>query len=460
MKLDQNIKHLEKAIEDQEKLLEDTQNKENESDSLSNRQDQLQKELEKLEQKMDDLNELNQDRKSPDALPQDLKEQFEEIKEEQENAKNELEKEESQSTEEDQNDEQSKKDDKSDSRSKASKAQKKAAQKMQEMKENLQSMQSGAEGEQMEEDLEFLKELVDNLVTLSFNQESLMNQFREVRESDPRYVELSQQQSKLKDDSKIIQDSLIAISQRVFQISSFVMRELSDLNRQMDGSLDALKERRVQQATGKQQFTMTAINNLALLLDDIVQQMQDQMAGQGGKGKKSKNKPMAGGLSELQKKLSEEIQELKKSGQSGRQLSEQLAKLAAEQERLRNALENFEPGVDGNGLGEKIDKLIDEMEKNEADLINKNITEETVERQREILTRLLEAESAINEHGQDDERKGETAYDYELSIPESLNEYLKEKEKEVELLRTIPAKLNPYYKEETNKYFKKIKKQN
>jgi hypothetical protein len=239
------------------------------------------------------------------------------------------------------------------------------------------------------------------------------------------------------------------------------MRELSEMNRQMDGSLDALKERKVQQATGKQQFTMTSINNLALLLDDIVQQMQNQMAGGGGKGKNSKNQPQPGGLGELQKQLSEQIKELKKSGKSGRELSEQLAKLAGEQERLRNALENFEPGIDnGDGLGDKIDKLIEQMEKNEEDLINKNITDETVERQQEILTRLLEAETAINERGQDDERKGETAYDYDISIPESLNDYLKAKEKEIELLRTIPAKLNLYYKEETSKYFKKIKQQN
>jgi hypothetical protein len=394
---------------------------------------------------MEELKELNEDRKTPDELPTDLDEQFEEIKEEQQTAKEALEKEEEQSEQ----------------RSKASKSQKKAAQKMKEMKESLASAQGSMEGEQMEEDLEFLKELVDNLVTLSFNQEDLMNDFREVRESDPRYVELSQEQLKLKDDSKIIQDSLIALSQRVFQISSFVMRELSEMNRQIDGSLDALKERKLQQATGKQQFTMTAINNLALLLDDIVQQMQNQMAGSSGKGKNSKNQPQLGGLSELQKKLSEQIQELKQSGKSGRELSEQLAKLAGEQERLRNALENFEPGLDnGDGLGDKIDKLVEQMEKNEEDLINKNVSDETIERQQEILTRLLEAETAINERGQDDERKGETAYDYDISIPESLNEYLKAKEKEIELLRTIPARLNPYYKEETSKYFKKIKQQN
>ncbi len=474
MKLEQNIKELEQAIKDQEQLIEETQNEKSSSDSLSQKQAQEKKDLEKLQEQMEKLNELNEERKTPDDLPSDLKEQFEEIKEEQEKAQEELQQESEQEnspekSEEEQEKGQEEQNEKSEEeqqkgkpsqqRQNATKAQQKAAEKMKEMKKNLESMQGGMEMEQQQENLEFLKELVDNLVTLSFNQEDLMNSFREIRESDPRFVDLTQKQLKLKDDSKIVQDSLISLSQRVFQISSFVMREVSEMNRQMDGALDELKEKRINQATGKQQFTMTSINNLALLLDDIVQQMQNQMASSSNKGNK-KNKPMPGGLSELQKQLSEQISELKQSGKSGRQLSEELAKLAAEQQRLRNALENFETGVDGDNLGEKIDKLIEQIEKNEEDLINKNLTEETVERQQEILTRLLEAENAMNERGEDEERKGETATDYNISVPESLNEYLKAKEKEIELLKTIPAVLNPYYKQETNKYFKKIKQKN
>ncbi|MGW8123416.1 DUF4175 family protein [Roseivirga echinicomitans] len=467
MKLEQNIKELDEAIKDQEQLIEDSQNEKISADSLSQKQAQEKEDLEKLEEKMDKLNELNKERNTPDELPSDLKEQFEEIKEEQEKAKEELQKDannNSQEKSEENNEEGEEKQQQenkkpSNERQNATKSQQKAAEKMKEMKKELQEMQGGMEMEQQQENLEFLKELVDNLVTLSFDQEDLMNSFREVRENDPRFIDLTQRQLKLKDDSKIVQDSLISLSQRVFQISSFVMREVSEMNRQMDGALDELKERRINQATGKQQFTMTSINNLALLLDDIVQQMQNQMASSSGKGGK-KNKPMPGGLSELQKQLSEQIQELKRSGASGRELSEQLAKLAAEQQRLRNALENFESGIDGDNLDEKIDKLIEQMEKNEDDLINKNLTEETVERQQEILTRLLEAENAMTERGEDEERKGETASDYDISVPESINEYLKAKEKEIELLKTIPAILNPYYKEETNKYFKKIKKKN
>lgn len=494
-KLEDNIEQLQEEIEDQEALNEETQKSEKSNEELAKEQEESKNDIEKLREQLEKLQELNQDRKNPDALPDDLNEQLEEIKEEQEKAKESLEgekekgdkeesteekksgegeeekgaKEEQEKGKQEKGEQQEQSESspeqqkqKEQQRQGASKPQQRASEKMKEVKQQLEGMQNAAQMEQQQENLEHLKDLVDNLVTLSFNQEGLMNEFKGIRQSDPRYVKLSQDQLKLQDDSKIIQDSLVSLSQRVFQISSFVMRELGEMNRNMNDAVETLKEKRVSQAVGKQQFAMTSVNNLALLLDDVVQQMQQQMANQMGKSgqKNGKNKPQMGGLSELQQQLSEQIKDLKKSGKSGRQLSEQLAQLASQQERLRNALENFETGLDGNKLGERINKLIDQMEENEWDLINKNISDETVQRQQDILTRLLEAENSVQERGEDDERKGRTAVNYELSIPESLNDYLKAKEKEIELLRTIPAKLNPYYKKETSKYFKKIKEKN
>lgn len=464
MKLEEQIKDLEEAIADQEELQEATESGEKTNEELAKEQALEKDQMEKLQEELNNLNELNQDRKNPEALPDDLNESVEEIQDEQQEAQEALEEESSEGEEnegeEEQQQEQENQQNNNSQRQKASKAQQRASEKMKALKQSLSSMQSGMQMEQQQENIDNLRDLVDNLVTLSFNQESLMKEFEDIRQSDPRFVTLSQEQLKLQDDSRIVQDSLIALSQRVFQISSFVMKELNEMNSQMDATVDALKEKNIGQATGRQQFTMTSINNLALLLDDILQQMQEQMAsGMGnsnGKNKSQKNMPMSG-LSELQKQLSEQIKELKKSGKSGRALSEELAKLAAQQERLRNALENFETGLNGNQLGEQIDELIEQMELNEMDLLNKNVSDQTIERQREILTRMLDAQNAMEQRGEDDKREAQTAYNYEISVPESMLEYLKLKEKEVELLRTIPTKLTPYYKKETNKYFNKIK---
>ena len=202
---------------------------------------------------------------------------------------------------------------------------------------------------------------------------------------------------------------------------------------------------------------MTSMNNQALLLDDVLQQMQENLADAMGKPQKGKGKQKAPSLGELQQQLNEQINELKQSGKSGRELSEELAKLAAEQQRIREALKEMQEKLgDGNQGSKPGDGIIEKMEETEVDLVNKQITQKTIQRQKEILTRLLEAEDAMRERDKDEERKAETGKDYDKQLPKAFEKYLKIKEQETELLKTIPPKLYPYYKKEVNEYFKRV----
>ncbi|MEJ7659626.1 MAG: hypothetical protein WKG07_08360 [Hymenobacter sp.] len=70
-----------------------------------------------------------------------------------------------------------------------------------------------------QQNIDDLRDILDNLVTLSFDQEKLMKDFRAVDQSDPRFVQLGQTQRKLRDDSRIIQDSLYALAKREPQAS-------------------------------------------------------------------------------------------------------------------------------------------------------------------------------------------------------------------------------------------------
>jgi len=106
--------------------------------------------------------------------------------------------------------------------------------------------------------------------------------------------------------------------------------------------------------------------------------------------------------------------------------------------------------------GGNIAEMLEKMEKTEEDLVNKRITQETLNRQKEILTRLLESEKAMREREQDQKREAEHAKDKNKVNPPQFSDYLKQKEKQIELLKTIPPSLNPYYKKEVNEYFKKL----
>jgi len=102
--------------------------------------------------------------------------------------------------------------------------------------------------------------------------------------------------------------------------------------------------------------------------------------------------------------------------------------------------------------------LADMMEQTEKDIVNKQISNETMKRQQDILTRLLESEKAEREREQDEKRKSNEAKNEILSNPERFLEYKRMKEKELELLNTVPPSLTPFYKEKVNNYFNSVTK--
>ncbi|MBB6463813.1 DUF4175 family protein [Flammeovirga kamogawensis] len=445
---DELQKKQEQEAEDPSKKAENDKVKED----LVKKQEELNEKFEKIKQEMEELRKMDK----KEQTNQDF-EQFtpseRSIQKEQQNASEQL---------------------KQDKKKDAHQSQKKAANKMQQMAKQMQQSMQSAEMEQISEDHDALRQIMENLLKLSFDQEDLMESFKKVRRIDPKFVELSQTQLKLRDDAKYIEDSLVALSKRVFQIESFVTREVTDMNKYMDESLNAIKRRVPEVAASKQQFTMTSINNLTLLLSDILDNMQQQMsqsmAGQQMNQKQSSSSPSP---SQMQQQLNQQMENLKKSGKSGKELSKELAKLAAQQEMIRNALKQSmgsgpeqmqgqkKDGQDGEGIkegGNGYGKILKEMEKTEDDLVNKELTDKLIKRQKEILTRMLESEKAKKEKGKDEERKAETAKKQrQIPPPDSFDEYLKQKETQIELLRTIPTSLNTYYKQEVNKYFEKIK---
>ncbi len=148
-----------------------------------------------------------------------------------------------------------------------------------------------------------------------------------------------------------------------------------------------------------------------------------------------------------------------KPGQQG-QFSEQLAKMAAEQEYIRNMMHqlDMEDNRDGKKSLGNLQEIQKKMEETENDIVNRMISEQTLKRQNDILTRLLESERAERERDEDQQRKSDEAKNYLKRNPPAFEEYKQLKLKEMELLRTVPPALNGYYKKKVNDYFQAIEK--
>ncbi len=402
-----------------------------ENEKLAEQQQKLKSDFEKFEETLKELEKMGEEISEPTDTPGE--QDREQLKQEQNESEQQL---------------------KENKPRKSMDSQKKAIEKMQQMQQQLEGMQNSMEMEMNMENLESMRQILHGLIKLSFDQETLMKDFNDVQQSDPRYIGLSQQQLKLQDDAKVLEDSLLALAQRDVMMGAAITREVTELNGHIEKAVEQIKERRKSNASAEMQSSMTSINNLALMLNDHFEMMMDMMANaKPGKGKKKQGQPSLG---QMQQKLNQQIQELQKGGKGGRELSEELAKLAAEQQRIRQALQDMQEKLEQQGGKAPGGDLPGQMEQTEMDLVNKQITEQTIRRQQEILTRLLEAEKSMREQNQDEERKGETAKDYEKQLPRSFEEYLRLKEKEVELLKTIPPKFYPFYKNEVNDYFKRM----
>jgi hypothetical protein len=315
--------------------------------------------------------------------------------------------------------------------------------------------------------MDALRDILENLITLSFDQETLMKDFRGVSLQDPRFVKLGQQQLKLKDDAKVVEDSLYALANRVVQIQSFVTRELNDMKSYMNESVKSIKDRQINVATSKQQFAMTSMNNLALMLSDVFNQMQQQMAmampgaGKDKKGKQKGQQPSAG---EMQQQLNGQMKKLGQGKEGQGNQSEQLARMAAQQAAIRKMIQELmeqQKGTEqGKQMGKELQEIADKMDESETDLVNKRVTPELIKRNQEITTRLLESEKAMKEQDEDEQRKAQAAKQLPKQPPAAFEKYIREKEKQTELLRTIPPTFSPFYKREVDTYFRKYQAKN
>jgi hypothetical protein len=437
-KVEEVVKDLEKLAEKQEKLAEKTEKEtdDKKSESLKKEQENIKKEFEEKKDKLNELDKLSKETKKEVDTQKEIQK---EVAEEQEKAKKEIEKKDNNA---------------------AGKAQKNASKSMRKIAAQISESMKDVEMKQLDLDIDAIRDILENLLTVSHDQERIMKNFRNMSVSDPRFVGLSQEQLKIADDSKMIEDSLYSLAKRVMQIESYVTKEVTDMKNNIDESVTLIRERKLPQAAAKQQFSMTSMNNLGLLLSDTFKQMQQMMASPGsGKGSKNGNSP-GEGMGNKQKEINNKIEGLGSSSKSGKQMSEELAKIANEQAKVRKQLKELQDQLNGTDQGKKLGNELNEiqqkMDDTESDLVNKRINSTLIKRQKEIEIRLLEAEKAIKEQEQDTKRKSNTGVTFNRISPPDLEKFKKEKGKQVELIRTTPPSFTPFYKKQTDNYFKRI----
>ncbi len=501
---------LEQLAEEQEKLSE-----ESEENNTKGAQEKLNKKFEDFQKEMDELQKENKELKKPIELPQD-KPTEESIKQDQQEATDALEQQEQeakgkqesgeQGEKQEQQEQQDKQEDSQQEtqpqspQQKAKKKQKQAAKKMKEMSGQMAQMMQMSGGDQMQEDATMLRQILDNLVLFSFDQEGLMDQFKSIEINHNEYGKFLRKQSNLKEHFEHVDDSLFALSLRQPKISEQVNKQITEVYFNIDKSLGQLSENRLHQGVAAQQYTITATNELASFLSDILDNMNMQMnpsMGQGGgdmqlpdiiMSQEQLNEQMKDGMKKSQQGKPQEGEGDKegdkegkgkksKKGKKGEQgegdggengnsqgegegsnedLNGELYKIYQQQQQLRQALENKLGELGKQGQGKQ---LLKDMEDVELDLINKGFTNQTLQKMMDLQHQLLKMENATFMQGEDNKRKSETDNTTFKNTSNNKLPTAKEYFNTTEILNRQALPLQDVYKKKVQEYFKKTNDQ-
>lgn len=343
-----------------------------------------------------------------------------------------------------------------------------AGKKMKEManKLSMNMMMSGME--QLGEDAHLIRILLENVVRSSHEEEKLMNDIGRMQKDDPSLSEKISRQKEIVDNFVMVEDSLRKMAMRQPDIKNFVFTELQQINQQLSLAMKNMNEMTLTAATSRQQRAMMSMNNLALMLSESLQDMESMMESSGSCSKpKNSKKPQSGkqtmkNMKDLQEQLGKQLEQMRKEMQQQQQqgkpqqpMSEELARMAAQQEMLREQMQKMLEGMKESGLtsDDGINQIIKDMEKLEEDIVNKRITNQTINRNKEILTRMLKAQNAQEEREKEEKRKSEEFKgSYKKRDIDEL-EYQENLKKQQEFLKMNSIEYQPFYKTKINDYF-------
>lgn len=442
MKIEQNLQGVIDQVKEMEQKQADAAKDAADNESLDELQKEMisdHQEMENIEQQLNQILEENNQLDKPINFDE-FKNEFNEIKENIRNSLQELQQ---------------------NNRRNSSRSMQNTSEKLKNMAFSMQQMLNMSTMQQNMENIQNLKQILKNLLVLSFDQEDVLRGVSTTSGSDPVLIRLTRKQRDLMTQSEVIKDSLYALATRAPQIGNVVNNELMSMSINLNRSSELMNEGMNSQALTNQQLVITATNNLALMLSEILQQMEDMMnnaqegdgdpqSGQGGK--------QMGMMKEQSENLRQQLQQMIDQMKNGnqpmsREMSESLMMHEMMQQMLREMMNSGTIGESARKQLQDIDRM---LEQNRRDLMNKNVNPAMVRRQNEIMTRLLEAERSEMERDQDNKRESNTADEQFYSNPAKFFDFEPDRNITIENLQRNNLKLNNFYQNKFKNYVEKF----
>ncbi len=341
----------------------------------------------------------------------------------------------------------------------ASESGKSCSGKLRQMKEKLTSAQEDMLSAQKEEVVRAIRKSLYDVFSLSHNQESLFGEVSRLGKRDMALRDHAGQQQNLKSAGTRIHQDLEALSRITLFISADVLRYMALSVGGMEQAIKQLDERKKDIAIDEQRESIYDLNVTARKLMQAMASADKSCSGTGMQEMFKKMQSMCN----KQTGINEATQQLGMCGGQGMELSldqqATLERLAAEQEAVRKALSELEREFGNRSeIAGRLDQMGQEMKKVVGDFERMQVDQGTIDRQKRILSRLLDAEKSMRERDYSKQRRAEIGEDVVRSSPEQLAPDLLEKETTArdDLSRFMEEAYPKQYEQLIKDYFKAL----
>ena len=326
----------------------------------------------------------------------------------------------------------------------------------------------------------------ENLDYLSERQEKILDSFKnEPDVNHPEILAYADQQQEVVEGLELVRNSLLEAARDNFFIS---FKLLSYLEAAVERGMQSVSElgaevRKKDTAWNELQSSLALINaGMVTLLQD--RENMEQSASATGmdkimaqleelaKRQEKLNQMMENAYSNSGRMPSDGASIMPPAGVQGQSLAqgdliEMLRRMAAEQQAIRDQIARIaeqmagKKELPGSSSMEGTARDADEVIK---DMLDRGVTQETFNRQRKILDRLLDAQRSIQERDSGKKRISERPGQYTIQPPESLNRDLLNRADEESLLKSILEHWKGTYPESfeplIRNYFERLKMKN
>ncbi|MBX7152623.1 DUF4175 domain-containing protein, partial [bacterium] len=302
-----------------------------------------------------------------------------------------------------------------------------------------------------------MRKIIFDMLETSKEQESVMDDARSLMSFSPRYSQMTQRQADVRTNMGRVTENLIDLSNNTFFVTTALGKLVASALNDMNDAVKELEERNTVRALGKQNQAMGSVNEAVKMLLQSMDKMQNGQSGTGMQQLMEELQNMAGQQGQLND------QTIPFGQQNGGQLSmeqqAQLGRMMAEQQALKESLENMQGQLEGQqDLKNKLGNMAKEMDEVIKDMAQQKVDRKTIERQQKILQRMLDATRSTQEKDFSEKRKGETGKDYRTKSPNELPSNLTDRKAKLrqDLLKILREGYSKDYEELIKKYFEAL----